>query len=47
VLVALLAMLVHPVLMPVLVGYSLFAVQAFLLRKSRATAGNRGESARL
>ncbi|XVU22490.1 hypothetical protein ACQPZJ_35195 [Actinoplanes sp. CA-054009] len=47
VLVAVLGMLVHPVLVPVLVGFALFAVQAFLSTKSRAVAANRGESTTL
>ncbi|MFF5077163.1 hypothetical protein ACFY36_08935 [Actinoplanes sp. NPDC000266] len=47
VLVAVLGMLVHPVLVPVLVGFALFAVQAFLSTKSSAVAANRGESTTL
>ncbi|MFG1995549.1 hypothetical protein ACGFJ7_36800 [Actinoplanes sp. NPDC048988] len=47
VIVAVLGMLVHPVLVPVLVGFALFAVQSFLSTKSRATAANRGESTTL
>ncbi|MEV4343781.1 hypothetical protein AB0J83_04815 [Actinoplanes sp. NPDC049596] len=47
VIVAVLGMLVHPVLVPVLVGFALFAVQSFLSTKSNAAAANRGESTTL